>query len=264
MIRKLLERDRNSVLQFLSKEPSINLFLIGDIEAFGFEQEFQDVWGQFTVNGELEGVLLRYNENFIPYFIKPNFDISEFKNIILNNIGKTMISGKESIVKKFEGILPNHTSRLTHFCELTDGKRLNAFESDKEIKIAKECDAKRVYDLIESIEEFSDISNSIDMIKHTIKTATGRIYYIESDDGTMVSVAQTTVENSKSAMVVGVATLKEYRNNGLMRKCLSKLCMDVMSEGKTLCLFYDNPKAGSVYHNLGFNTIDKWMMITEG
>lgn len=98
------------------------------------------------------------------------------------------------------------------FCELTDQKKIKAFECDREIKIAKECDA----------------------------------------------------ENSKSAMVIDVATVKEYRNKGLMSKCLSKLCMDVMSEGKTLCLFYDNPKAGSVYHKLGFNTIDNWMMITEG
>ncbi len=64
-------------------------------------------------------------------------------------------------------------------------------------------------------------------------------------------------------MVVGVATLKEYRGGGLMSKCLSKLCVDVMSEGKMLCLFYDNPKAGSIYHKLGFKTIDNWMMITE-
>lgn len=89
--------------------------MISDIESFGFEQEFQDVWGQFTVNGELEGVLLRYKENFIPYFIEPNFDVSEFKNIILNNASKTMISGKESIIKKFGGILPNYTSRTMCF-----------------------------------------------------------------------------------------------------------------------------------------------------
>ncbi len=77
----------------------------------------------------------------------------------------------------------------------------------------------------------------------------------------MTSVAQTTAENSMSAMVVGVATLKEYRKKGLMSKCLSKLCYDLLNEGKTLCLFYDNPKAGRIYHALGFETLDKWSMV---
>lgn len=79
----------------------------------------------------------------------------------------------------------------------------------------------------------------------------------------MCTVAQTTAENSKSAMVVGVATRKDCRGKGLMSQCLSKLCRDVLAEGKSLCLFYDNPKAGRVYHKLGFVSIDKWAMLIE-
>lgn len=263
MIRKLVEKDRENVLGFLSKEPSINLFMIGDIEAFGFEEDFQELWGQFTEEGVLEGVLLRFNENFIPYFTEQNFEDLGFKNIIISNTGKTMISGKESIVKEFEGILPNNTSKTTFFCELTEQYKLKSIKRNYEIKIAKESDAERVYTLIEKIDEFSGFGSSVDRIEHTIKTKTGRIYYIEDDDGIMISVAQTTAENSKAAMVVGVATLKEYRGRGFMSQCLSKLCNDVMLEGKTLCLFYDNPKAGSIYHKLGFKTIDNWMMINE-
>ncbi len=65
MVRKLVEKDRASAIAFLSAEPSINLFALGDIELFGFEREFQDVWGSFDEQGELDGVLLRYRENFI-------------------------------------------------------------------------------------------------------------------------------------------------------------------------------------------------------
>ena len=84
---------------------------------------------------------------------------------------------------------------------------------------------------------------------------------MEDERGEMTSVAQTTAQNSKSAMIVGLASAKKHRNRGLMSVCLSKLCSDVLAEGKTLCLFYDNPKAGSVYHKLGFESIDKWVMI---
>lgn len=35
MIRKLTKRDHEQVLAFLKEEISINLFILGDIEAFG-------------------------------------------------------------------------------------------------------------------------------------------------------------------------------------------------------------------------------------
>ena len=57
MIKKLEEKDRAMVMEFLGEEPSINLFIIGDVEAFGFAADFQELWGQFAENGEIEAVL---------------------------------------------------------------------------------------------------------------------------------------------------------------------------------------------------------------
>lgn len=41
---------------------------------------------------------------------------------------------------------------------------------------------------------------------------------------------------------------------------MTKLCHELLAEGKMLCLFYDNPEAGSIYKRLGFEDIGKWMM----
>lgn len=262
MLRQLHEKDREQVLEFLSVEPSINLFIIGDIEAFGFELEFQTLWGEFTEEGEIEGVLLRFNESFIPYYINPAFDISGFVEIILEYKCEKMVSGKESVLRRFMEVLPSQESKTTYFCELDNSDKIVLDNNKQVIKIANQNDAKRIYDLLDQIEEFNGIANSVDRIKHKLETKTGRIYYMENEDGLMVSVAQTSAENSKSAMIVGVATLEAYRGKGLMSQCLSKLCIDVLEEGKALCLFYDNPRAGHVYHRLGFNTIDNWTMIT--
>ncbi|MFL0505014.1 hypothetical protein ACH0B5_04630 [Ureibacillus sp. 179-F W5.1 NHS] len=67
MIRKLTEKDREKVMNFVLKKPAENLFIIGDIEAYGFETEFQTVWGQFNEYGELMAVLFKYEGNYIPY-----------------------------------------------------------------------------------------------------------------------------------------------------------------------------------------------------
>jgi predicted GNAT family acetyltransferase len=76
----------------------------------------------------------------------------------------------------------------------------------------------------------------------------------------MVSTASTTAENSLSAMVVGVATLLEYKKKGYATQCMVKLCQQLLQEGKELCLFYDNPAAGAIYKRIGFQDIGFWMM----
>lgn len=61
----------------------MNLFQIGDIENYGFDSDIQTVWGNFDENEALTGVLLRYRENYIPYFIDTDQSVSCFKDQIL-------------------------------------------------------------------------------------------------------------------------------------------------------------------------------------
>lgn len=260
MIRKLSSSDKEKVLKYVSKEPSINLFLIGDIEQFGFEKDFQEVWGKFDNENNLKGVLLRYTNNFIPYYEDINEDMQEFKNIIKAYEGNVMISGKDDLIEQFKDVIDDCTERKTYFCELKSKKDLSKW--DETVKLGASTDAKRIYDILETIEEFTSENNK-ETIESRLEDKSSRAYYIENDKDEIITVSQTAAENSKSAMVVGVATRKGYREQGYMSKCLSKLCNDLLDEGKSLCLFYDNPKAGKVYHRLGFKEIGIWTMLVE-
>ncbi|WP_042272849.1 GNAT family N-acetyltransferase [[Clostridium] dakarense] len=262
MIRKLKEEDRKITMDFVSKKPSINLFIIGDIENFGFDSEFQEVWGSFDENNNIVGVLLRFNENFIPYYEDSNVDIDGFKKIIASHKNTKLISGEKSIVSDFYDVFESKKEKNSYFCEMINSKKLLSW--DENVKIASKNEAKGVYDLIDTIDEFKDTPNTpIKDIIRKIEDKSGRIYYVENDNKEIISVAQTTAENTKLAMVVGVATKKEYRKQGLVSKCLSRLCNDLLKEDKTLCLFYDNPKAGKIYHEIGFETIGKWTMLIK-
>jgi predicted GNAT family acetyltransferase len=42
MFRKLKEADRKELQTLVSKEPELNLFIIGDLESYGFEESFLD------------------------------------------------------------------------------------------------------------------------------------------------------------------------------------------------------------------------------
>ena len=82
-------------------------------------------------------------------------------------------------------------------------------------------------------------------------------YYVEID-GNLISYAQSSAENTKTAMLVSVMTHKSHRKNGFASTCIKTLCEELVSNGKSLCLYYKNPEAGKIYKKIGFNEIGFW------
>ncbi|KXO04669.1 hypothetical protein AYK81_22050 [Bacillus thuringiensis] len=66
MMRKLTKKDHEQVLTYLKEEAALNLFIIGDIEAFEYDTDFQELWGVFKEIGTLQSILLRFHDAFIP------------------------------------------------------------------------------------------------------------------------------------------------------------------------------------------------------
>lgn len=115
--------------------------------------------------------------------------------------------------------------------------------------------------MLRSIPEFSTGTFSVEGRERAEKFKTGRTYIIRDEQGVMVSSASTTAENSQSAMIVGVGTRPGYGKKGYATHCMLKLCRDLLAEGKSICLFYDNPAAGRIYKRIGFEDIGFWSMV---
>ncbi|MFS1515709.1 GNAT family N-acetyltransferase [Bacillus sp. SCS-151] len=260
MIRKLKSNDHKQVFSFLEEEASFNLFLIGDIEAFGYEQDFQDIWGEFDENNQLIAVLLRYYQYYIPY-AKHGFDVEGFVQIIKKHDNVQSLSGKSEIACQFENIegLKLGKKQNMFFCECVTDDQLGELHFQSEISLATIEDVDGIIALRSDIEEFVTPSNAKEMFIKTMKSGTGRTYVMKKN-GQIIASASTTAENSISAMIVGVCTHQDYRNRGYATEVMKMLCKDLLKEGKTLCLFYDNPGAGRIYKKLGFVDIGKWVM----
>lgn len=258
MIRKLTEKDHDQVMDFLSVEPALNLFITGDIENFGYETDFQQIWGEWQ-SDDLIAVLLKYKGNFIPY-AKSYFDVKGFAEIILLDEQFQILSGIEEIINQFDPYISSKQKRTMYFAELTDHKKLKTDDLREDILVADVEDVDAIFTLRENIEEFTASQATRESMLHTIETKSGRTYFMKEGEEAIASVS-TTAENSKSAMIVGVCTATTHRKKGLASKCLSALCEDVLKEGKSLCLFYDNPAAGSIYHRLGFKEVGRWTML---
>ncbi|MBC6975015.1 GNAT family N-acetyltransferase [Bacillus sp. Xin] len=259
MIRKLTKDDHEQVLTFLSEEAAINLFIIGDIDAFGYDADFQELWGQFEENGALQSVLLRFHDSFIPYG-KDDFSTADYE-AILSPHKPLKISGKSDIVERFEGIHGIYVGAKNkmYFCECKGDTALPESILHTEVKLATTDDVKQIMKLRNNIEEFPHTEQSEKILRQSLETNTGRTYYIEKK-GEIVASASTSAENSLSAMVVGVCTHPDYRGKGYASLILQKMIQDFTQEGRTLCLFYNNPAAGRIYKRLGFKDIGMWTM----
>ena len=260
-VRRLSETDRGWLLEYLSAEPDVNLFLIGDIEGYGFDRTFQDLFA-VERNGRIDSVLLRYNESYIVYSRFADFDTQP----LLRTIGKypeRMLSGKREVLARLQPFLPDLGFRDMHLSRLEVVQDAGGPAVADEVMRAVDADVEELVDLYCRIDEFETKhrrDSEIVAMRRTIAEDTGR-YYLIRRERRIVSAAATVAENSASAMVVGVATDSAFRGQGLATRVVSGLCRDVLAGGRSfLCLFYNNPVAGEIYRRIGFRETGLWTM----
>lgn len=246
MMRQCFEKDRSLVMEYLNKDRVLNLFFVGDINNYGFENDFQKIF----IDEEDERIkavyLIYYNNLLISSYSK---EINqEFVHNTIKEYKIVNISGEQSVIDTID--LSGIQNDDCYFCKMVKTPEI----SDETIEIAK----------IEDVEEISGVLKSVfnqdsQGMKRDIEDGTGRTYFLRKD-GKIISVASSTAETDGLAMIIGVATLEEYRGHGYASEIMKKLCMDLLREDKVPCLFYNNPAAGRIYHRIGFEDIGRWAL----
>lgn len=291
-VRVLVDSDLPEVFDLLSSHPDLNLFILGDLENYGTDQPFQDVWGEFT-DGILTSVLLRYHDSFVvsqPGPISPDAFrqiVSEYTaalppGLVQSGRRRVVVSGSESVVRSVAGSLvdipvsaaeslqdPESRTRMPlagmlrtmHFARIDNADTLPDPTRELMVRNAVPGDVPALMTLYESITEFVTSETQADEIRSSIRAGHRTVAILEVDD-TIVATASTAAENTRSAMIVGVATHPEYRYRGFARACLSHLCRDFLARDRMLCLFYDNPDAGRLYRQIGFRETDRWAIFS--
>lgn len=270
-MQKLTNQYLPDAFAYLSPEPEFNLFFLGDLERFGMEHEnvscfTDDDWkpGEqfpyFILN--FRGDVLIYSQG--AYDGKK---VAEY----LNELRPDNISGKDEVLRPLVPYLhrkvvkPTHMSRIN---EVSSSQKAAYGEKMKLVRRLTEADVPDIYELYLTIDEFAYSYRSksreecYDDLRQNI-SGLGRTYGIY-EEGTLAAVAQTSAENRQSAMVIGVATRPDKRGKGYAKATVLKMCSDCMEDGMDfLCLFYDNPSAGRIYHSIGFKDLGIYTMIRK-
>lgn len=264
-MRILYEEDRDDILRYVKKEPEMNLFLIGDLENCGVNNE--------TINFYLheerdrwDFLILRFYQFFIIYSQYEDYNAEE-AIAFLKEQTPDCISGKTVLLERIAPAFPQWKVESTYMSRC-DRVEIGQEQPDNiVIRRLDKVDVREAIDLLSDIEEFGktykknkkeeQIGRMEDEMAQGSKVAVAGFL-----NGRMVSIASTSAENSESAMVVGVATIKQFRGKGYASAVVSALCQDCFERGKGyLCLFYDNPLAGRIYNRIGFQELGEYGML---
>lgn len=264
------EYDREVILEYILKDKEINTFFSGDLENYGT----RDSSCRFFTNkkeGKIDSIILQYrNTLFSFYSQKEDFSIEEVISFLK---GKkiSVLSGKETLLKRLMEYLPDMELQSTYFAkcdvapsgkeELKDGYSFKYLSSDE--------DFIKLDNLLETIEEFSSASDKdltkeerIAKYKSGLKNNDLNLGLFYHDE--LVCTASLTAGNKTSGMVTSVCTAKGFRKLGLAHLTMNRLILKALGSGKKyICLFYDNPEAGKIYHSFGFTDLEKYGMLKK-
>ncbi len=169
MIRKLTVSDNEEVMALLKPEATLNLFIIGDIENFGYESDVQDLWGEFDSEDKLHALLLRFDTFFLPYSKDANFDAKAFSEIIAKH-DTYEVSGISRVTKELEPFLPELAEKKTRhlFCECEHVNRISV-NQDVIVRTAVAEDVAPIIKMRKHIKEFGSRDENEELIIRQIE-----------------------------------------------------------------------------------------------
>ena len=181
-------------------------------------------------------------------------------HVLVNDLvllfGDSRLIGR-NLVERLADRLSLVDVRRQYLAELQSHQDLSCDAGGYDVEWVTDSTIDEVIELQRGIAEFSGIDEAADGLRKNLESNTGRTAVIRVD-GQVVSAASSAAESSFCANIIGVCTAKEFRNRGLATACMTHICNRLTQEGKTVCLFYENPAAGRIYQRLGFRDVGRW------
>ena len=263
-MKKLTEQDRQRVLDYIAREPEYNLFILGDVESFGFGHPDLELFAQ-EGEGEWACLLLRYLDNYVLYSPTGRFDREEVARQ-MNAAPFNVLSGKSQVVDTMAPYFPRRQLRHTYLARLDHLPRWDQpLPPQVHISQLGPEHAPDMVGLYLQIDEFAPIYRGREeqaTQEIRLNLLGGGRSFGAFTGGKLAAIASTTAEAAIGAMVGGVATLPAFRRQGLASSLIARLCTYCLSGGmQFLCLFYDNPAAGRIYRRLGFEEMGRYTML---
>ena len=260
MIIQCTKEQESQLFNYLKEEAVYNTFLLADIMNYGFDKDFQTVYGEFDENGNCHGVYLRFYENLIVY-TKTDDKLSSpvltnegtlFLNRLFCQWTPAVIMGKADTVCAINSLLDtekySYSERPLYLLE-NDTSLIDT--NDFSIHKGTSKDAEDIYRFLASIDEMKTLYSSKEMIADRLENGDGTHYFIKNGN-TLIGHANSAAVSIYTVMIGGVATAVKHRNRTYASALVSALCRDILASGKKPCLFCTRNEEHNLFCRLGF------------
>jgi len=263
MIRLLTETERVVAIQLLATAPQLNLYIWGNLETLGFDQDFCEFWGDVveTSDGQcrLRAILNRYMTGWSVYGEAAADWVGLGQIVDTHGAGATRLQDNPGGIASFLPYLRQYQGKQVKVEELM------ALEAGAFRPVAPPIDliVRRgsMADLAALTEFYADAGDLTRSAAGVARPLQDTHLWLIEQQGAILATALTNAEIQQMAMIGGVYTLPAARGRGLSQVVCSALCAELLAEGKQPCLYWINPAAGAVYQKLGFRSIGQWRSI---
>lgn len=249
MIRKL-EKDKWQDLVPILKENILeNYFNI--LGLVNDEDVYKEIYIQYSKEEEIKSIIFIRNSLTIKFYARKEFTYHEVIKFLQTIEYKYLIGPKSYCNLLQDGFILNDSIKMTDLCTLN-------LIIDKESKFINRIEPLSVSNLDEVIKIYEKSFKSFaskNVLTKRLEDKRGSAYGIFKGED-LVSVAFTDFESDKEALIVGVATLAEYRNKGYGSELVKYLSINLQKRGKKVHLEYESKVAGNIYKRLGFTVVD--------
>lgn len=196
-------------MQYLKAEPVYHTFLLSDLECYGFEHEFQQVYMQ-EKEGICEGVVLRYYNNLIlsEFIEKP--ECKKIAELVTSEI--TTVMGKGENVEQVMRCVDRKWEII--YNTLYVHQNMKSLEKKVgEIRRAEKKDIERIYEFLMTFPEMRALYAEKGMIENRICGKEG-FHIIMEKEGEIIAHGNSAATTDQTCMMGGICVAQDMRKKG--------------------------------------------------
>ena len=258
-MKKVTRKDFEKVKSVLNTNPYFNVYILGDMERYGFDKEYLECYINDDVD-HIQYVLMRFKDSFVLYANNDNFDLMELKSYFERR-KIHCISGETKTINRLKSIFSNSEIIENKMLKLD---KFGVLENDGyDIRKLSTYQINEIQKFYLQIDEFqSKFANQsgIERISEQFRNGSMYALYVEGEIASMMALS---AETQSQAMIDNVATSKAFRRRGLSYNLLKQVCEYELVKCKKdfLCVYCSDIRAEMLYRKLGFEDVGNYSML---
>ncbi|WP_438348859.1 GNAT family N-acetyltransferase [Paenibacillus sp. FA6] len=253
---------KSAILEYIGADYSKCLYLYINLNKYGFDTDFFNVWVSLDDNNRIKGLLAKYYTGIHIYCKSSDliFNIGDVTKFINDN-QPSIVTATGDIIKSIQDYIPDYSAEYGSVGQI----KVNPGIDENDVEVASLND---MHEIARLLIEDDGLGGHYDvlLLEHQLKEryvdGFGRNYILKKNDK-LISHCATYAQTNDIGVTSGVYTKPEERGNGYASQVYCKLCSDLLKEGKEVFAYFYTRQAHQMHKKIGFEVISSWAKLVK-